>query len=244
MKTSEAKIIGQNLANLVRIGDNEAAYTLLIPILSQRTSFLALDQIGRSLGECPFDPANNLLERLAAEKTMGGWVVIGSALGSQLDRDFEGAIDRCRGYIITADTWYGADIQGERVPGPALVHNFQHALERLTTWQDDPNRWVRRAVGVSVHYWAKKSGGRNEYTAYARELLLFLSTMFNEWEMDSAKGIGWGLKTLGKYYPELVTPWLVEQISDPHRRYRALMLRKAMTYLPDDQKSEIQGQVS
>ncbi|MES0360838.1 MAG: DNA alkylation repair protein [Anaerolineales bacterium] len=244
MKTSEAKIIGQNLANLVTTGEIEAAYTLLIPILSQRTSFSALDQIGCSLGGCPLSPVNNLLERLAADKTMGGWVVIGSALGSQLDRDFEGAFDRCRGYIITADTWYGADIQGERVPGPALVFNVQLALERLTTWRDDPNRWVRRTVGVSVHYWAKKSSGRDEYTASARELLLFLSPMFTEWEMDAAKGVGWGLKTLGKYYPDLVTPWLVEQISDPQHHYRALMLRKAMTYLPDDQKDEILSRVS
>jgi 3-methyladenine DNA glycosylase AlkD len=244
MKTSEAKIIGQNLANLVRTGEIEAGYTLLIPILSQRTSFSALGQIGSSLGECPLDSVNNLLEKLAADKTMGGWVVIGSALGSQLDRDFEGAFDRCRGYIVASDVWYGADIQGERVPGPALVNNFQFALEELTTWRDDPNRWVRRTVGVSVHYWAKRSRGKDERADQAKELLTFLSPLFTEWEMDAAKGVGWGLKTLGRYYPDLVTPWLVEQISDPQRRYRALMLRKAMTYLPDDQKGEILSRVS
>jgi len=44
MKTSEAKIIGENLTNLVRTGEIEAAYTLLVPILSQRTPFSALGQ--------------------------------------------------------------------------------------------------------------------------------------------------------------------------------------------------------
>jgi 3-methyladenine DNA glycosylase AlkD len=165
-------------------------------------------------------------------------------LGSQLDRDFKGAFNRCRGYIVASDVWYGADIQGERVPGPALVNNFQFALEELTTWRDDPNRWVRRTVGVSVHYWAKRSHGKAEYAAFAEDLLTFLSPMFTEWEMDAAKGVGWGLKTLGKYYPDLVTPWLVEHISDPQLRYRALILRKAMTYLPDNQKDEILSKIS
>ena len=33
--------------------------------------------------------------------------------------------------------------------------------------------------------------------------------MFEEWEMDAVKGVGWGLKTLGKHYPDLVADWLV-----------------------------------
>ena len=244
MKTSEAKIIGENLASLVQSGELDAAYSLLVPILAHRTPFSALDRIGSALGECPIEPVNKLLESLAADKTMGGWVVIASALREQLEHDFDGAIDRCRGYIVASDVWYGADIQGERVPGPALVFNFMQALDRLAVWRDDPNRWVRRTVGVSVHYWAKRSRGKDEQADQAKELLTFLSPLFTEWEMDVAKGVGWGLKTLGRYYPDLVTPWLVEQISDPQRRYRALMLRKAMTYLPDDQKGEILSRVS
>jgi hypothetical protein len=68
--------------------------------------------------------------------------------------------------------------------------------------------------------------------------------MFSEWEMDAAKGVAWGLKTLGKYYPELVYPCLVDKISDPHIRYRTIMLRKAMTYLPESQKARIMGSKS
>jgi hypothetical protein len=244
MKISEAKIVSERLAVLVQAGDIDEAYTLLDPILSRKTPFSALSQIGKDIGECPLEPVNALLGRLANDKTMGGWVIIGSALGAQLDRDFEGAFIRCREYIVAADVWYGADILGERVPGSALVINFRPALDRLTPWREDPNRWVRRSVGVSVHYWAKRSRGEIQYTSSAKVLLEFLTPMFSEWEMDAAKGVGWGLKTLGKYYPELVTDWLGERVSDPQIRYRALMLRKAMTYLPDSHKTQVYGKVS
>jgi hypothetical protein len=63
--------------------------------------------------------------------------------------------------------------------------------------------------------------------------------MFSEWELDTAKGIGWGLKTLGRYYPDILTNWLMELLSDPPPRYRALMVRKSITYLPESNKVEI-----
>jgi 3-methyladenine DNA glycosylase AlkD len=244
MKIAEARIIGEDLANLVHSGEMEFAYSQLVPILTQRTPFSALDRIGSTLGKCPIEPVNELLEQLAADRTMAGWVVIARVLREQLDQNFDGTLDRCRDYVILADTWYGADIQGERVPGPALVQKFPLALEKLTSWRVDPNRWVRRTVGVSAHFWAKRSRGQAMHAHCAEELLAFLSPMFTEWEIDAAKGIGWGLKTLGKYYPDLVTPWLLELTSNPELRYRALTLRKALTYLPDDQKDEVLSQVS
>lgn len=29
--------------------------------------------------------------------------------------------------------------------------------------------------------------------------------------MDAVKGMGWGLKTLGRHYPDLVADWLGQQ---------------------------------
>jgi 3-methyladenine DNA glycosylase AlkD len=243
MKISEAKSIGKFLASLVQNGDIDAAQALLNPILVERTPFSALNQIGNSLADCPLEQVYILFDRLAADKYMGGWVVIGSALGALLNRDFEGIFQRCRKYIIAADVWYGADILGERVPGPALVLDFNQTLDILIPWQEDANRWVRRAVGVSVHYWAKKSGGFDHHAPSAIALLDFMTPMFTEWELDAAKGVGWGLKTLGRYYPELLTRWLVEQLSDLQLRYRAIVLRKSITYLPESNKAEILSQI-
>jgi 3-methyladenine DNA glycosylase AlkD len=187
---------------------------------------------------------NDFLDHVAAAKTEGGWAVIGSALGRQLDRDSAGAFARCRGFVVAADVWYGADILGERVPGPALVADFRPSLALLTPWREDTNRWVRRAVGVAVHFWAKRSRGAAEKTSQAEALLGFLEPMFEEWNMDAVKGVGWGLKTLGRYYPDPVADWLAQQVVHRQRRHRALMLRKALTYLPDEQRAHATGEAS
>ncbi len=234
MKTKKARELGARIAALVRVGRMDQACALLSPVLAERTPFRLLGLIGEAVGAGPLGEVNRFLERVAAARTEGGWVVIGKALGQQLERDAAGAFDRCRGYIVAADVWYGADILGERVPGPALVADFRPALELLAPWREDANPWVRRTVGVAVHFWAKRA--RGERAAEAETLLAFLEPMFGEWEMDAVKGVGWGLKTLGKYYPDLVAGWLPHQVGRPHR---ALMLRKALTYLAEEQTLKV-----
>jgi len=156
-----------------------------------------------------------------------------------LGRDAAGAFARARSFIVAADVWYAPDVLGERVPGPALVADFEPSLALLSPWREDASRWVRRAVGVTVHYWAKRSRGAAEHTAQAETLLTFLEPMFEEWDLDAVKGVGWGLKTLGRYYPDLMTDWLTQQVA--RRRHRALMLRKALTYLSDQQRACVMG---
>jgi len=55
-----------------------------------------------------------------------------------------------------------------------------------------------------------------------------------------------GLKTSGKYYPDLVADWLAQQVvqHQHQRRHRALMLRKAVTYLSDKQRARATGDTS
>ena len=152
-----------------------------------------------------------------------------------------GAFSRCRTLVMAADVWYGTDILGERMPGPALVSDFQRYLSQLAPWREDPNRWVRRTVGVSVHYWAKRTRGATEHARRAEELLVFVEPMFGEREMDAVKGVGWGPKTLGKYYPDLAADWLRQQVVQRQRRHRALMLGKALTYLSEEQRARVIG---
>lgn len=234
--------MGERIAVLVQAGELVRAYDLLAPVLAERTPFPVLGRIGGALGAGPMEPTSDFLDLIAVDKTEGGWVVIGAALGAQLDRDLDGALDRCRDFIFAADVWYGADILGERVPGPALLAYFQPALDLLDPWREDENRWVRRAVGVAVHFWAKRSRGGAEYVPQAEALLAFLEPMFGEWDMDAVKGVGWGLKTLGKYYPDLVAGWLAREIAPSQRRHRTLMLRKTTTYLSDEQRDRAIGE--
>jgi hypothetical protein len=239
MKTKEARALGQRIAGLIRQDQLQSAYDLLAPVLAQRTKFAMLRHIGDAVGVEAIEPVNDFLKIIAADKTEGGWVVIASALEQQLSRDLEGVFARCRGYIVRSDVWYGTDTLGEGVPGRALVANFDPALTLLKPWREDDNTWVRRAVGVSVHYWAKRSEGRPELQSQAVQLLTLLEPMFGERHMDAVKGIGWGLKTMGRKYPDLVTEWLVEQVIPSRRPHRAIMLRKAITFLSDQQRTQI-----
>jgi len=242
MKAQEARELGTRCAALVQAGHTRQAYTLLAPVLVERTPFPMLECIGEAVGAGPLEAVNAFLQHIATEKTMGGWVVIGSALGRQLDRDFAGAFARCRNFTIAADVWYATDILGERVPGPALVTDFQPTLALLSPWREDINYWVRRTVGVAVHFWAKRSRGASERIPQVEMLLAFLEPMFSERDTNAIKGVGWGLKTLGKHYPNLVADWLAQQVVHRQRPYRALLLRKAFTYLSDEQRARATGE--
>ena len=198
-----------------------------------------LRRIGEPIGAGPLREVNAFLALIADDRTEGGWVIIASGLRGQLDRDLPGALARCRGHIIDANVWYAADILGEGVMGEALVAHFHPALKQLLSWRQDPQPWIRRAIGVAVHFWAKRSRGAPARALEAQALLSLLEPMFWEWDMAAVKGVGWGLKTLGRYYPELVTDWLAQNVGLRERRHRALMLRKALTYLSDEQRARV-----
>jgi 3-methyladenine DNA glycosylase AlkD len=203
-----------------------------------------LDRIGEVIGRASPDTLDAFLQQVAAQETEGGWVIIASALGQQMERDLAGTFVRCRGFIIAGDIWYATDILGERVPGPALLTQFESTLALLTPWCEDSNRWIRRTIGIAVHFWAKRTHGQPQCTPQTRALLSLLEPMFEERDMDAVKGIGWGLKTLGRYYPALVADWLAEEVVQRHRPHRVLMLRKALTYLPEEQRGRIMSETT
>jgi hypothetical protein len=241
MKTHAARELGKRVAALVQAGQQEDAYALLSPVLAQRTPFRLLRIIGETVGAGSLATTRIFLDRIAVDKTEGGWVVIASALAQQLDRDRTGTFSRCRHYIVAADVWYAADIMGEGVLGVALVTDLKPSAALLVPWRRDANPWVRRAVGTSVHFWAKRSRGAQDKTAQAEILLGLLEPMFEEWDMATVKGVGWGLKTMGRYYPDLLADWLATQVIPGERRHRVLMLRKALTYLSAEQRERVLG---
>jgi 3-methyladenine DNA glycosylase AlkD len=238
MISKDADILGRRIAALVGDGQTSEALALLGPVLSGKTAFRLLDRIGLRIGEGPLAETSAFLERIAREKTMGGWPLLGSALAAQYPRDPEGALNRCRAWIAAADVWYAADTLAERVPGLALVADFARALGLLAPWRSDPNRWVRKSAGVAVHLWTKRSRGEARCLPQAKKLLAFLEPMLAETEMDAVKGIGWGLKTMGRYYPDALAPWLVRQVAR-RKGVRALMLRKATTYLSASARNQV-----
>jgi hypothetical protein len=241
MKAREAQELGQSIARLLQVDQPNQAFELLAPTLAERTPFSMLRRIGGEIGQDSTAYLDPFLCRIADAKTEGGWPVISGVLAVQLHEDLAGSLARCRSFIRGAGVWYAADTLGEWVAGQALVDTFRPALELMQPWREDRDVWVRRSVGTSIHYWAKRSRGADKLTQQASTLLSFLEPMFEEQEISAIKGIGWGLKTLGKHYPLLLSSWLAEQVVHRQRPYRALMLRKATTYLTEAQKNQAIG---
>ena len=241
MNLQEARDLGAQLADFVHAGETTQAMALLSPILSQKVKFPMLGEIGVKIGKGPLGISNAFLSHIAATKAMGGWPIIGMALNSQMERDLKNTLERCRGFIIEGNVWYCADILGERVPGPGLLMHFEPVLKVLKSWREDENCWVRRTVGVATHFWAKRAKGDPNRLGEAEQLLKLSAPLFDEREIDAVKGIAWGLKTIGKYYPDLLTDWLATEIVPAERDHRAIMLRKALTYLTPDQKARVVG---
>ena len=234
--SANARAFGADLVSVITRADHARALHMLAPVITDRNPFRLLDLIGQSIGACHTGPLFALLDAIAATRAEGGWVVIASALHAHNAQSPALRLERTQSYIIQADVWYGADIFGERVPGPFLVEDFDRTLPLLTPWVSHPNSWVRRTTGVAVHFWAKRTRGGS--SAQAQQLFDFLSPLLEERDIRAAKGIGWGLKTLGRYYPDLAADWLRQQLFDQHRQPIAIVRRKALTYLPDLVKQE------
>lgn len=115
MNTREARELGQRMATLIARDRIEPAYEALAPVLAGRAGFALLRHIGGAVGAGAPPAAgpryarrvHRFLERIAAGRTMGGWVVMASALERRLDRDLEGTLAHTRRYVALVDVWGG-----------------------------------------------------------------------------------------------------------------------------------------
>jgi 3-methyladenine DNA glycosylase AlkD len=241
MNTEEARELSKKISTLLDKNQLEEAFNLLSPVLSNRTPFRLIGIIARAAAGNA-EIWDKLMDKVAAEGTIGGWPFIGDVLGERLDNDMPAALDRCRTYIIAGNIWHAVDALAERAPGPALVKDFDQALRLLSDWRTDENAWVRRAVGVGSHFWIKRAHGLTLHIPQAKILLDFLEPMFEERNYDAVKGVGWALKTMGRYYPDVAVEWLDRQIFHLKRKPGALMMHKALKLLPAEQRARFIGQ--
>ena len=208
---------------------------MLNPVLDTKVPFPLLDEMGRMLGKAGrLDPQKyfGVFDEIVATDKMGGYVIVGQALAVFLETELEEAIRKAAEIVAGGRKWYVCDIVGERVLGQALVAHFGSTisvLERMTVLED---QGVRRSIGVAVHFFAKR---RPEDVERMKRLLALLSLLVEDKRVFVVKGVGWGLKTIGKYQPKLVEDYLQETMKT--KRISKLMLRKATAYLDERTKS-------
>lgn len=229
-KSSEAREFASLLVTELKLGTPESAYEVLQPVLIARTPFRLLDIIGARLDACHPKKTDMLLGIIADQSTEGGWVVIASCLRERIPVFLENSISSARKYISQADIWYACDIFGERVLGQALVDRFGPTINMIEDWRTDPNRWVRRALGVAGHFWAKRTKCAPEKHTELGKLLSFYQPMLSEKQLDAAKGIGWALKTMGRYAPGEIFTYV--QVN--YKGMASVIRRKALKFIPAD----------
>jgi hypothetical protein len=237
MHRAEVRQLAARCRDELAAGEVELPLKRLQPLIAARTPFPILDLAGQIIAEAAqVDRAAfiGLLDGLAATDEIGAWPFIGSALAAAgLQFGTARAFAEARRYILQASVWHATDAIGERVLGEGLRADFDVAVSLLRHWRDEACPWLRRSVGVAVHRYAKRERDRPQAAA---RLLGLLAPMLEERDTAAIKGVGWGLKTIGRTYPDLLVPWLRDQIAV--KKPRKLMVRKAVTYLPDDVRRE------
>jgi len=238
---SEARDFAKKLSAFVRDGYLNDALKVLRSILDHRTPFRLLDIIGWEFGKLEEGTLYRLLERISRLKAEGGWVIIAAALHERLETALLPSLEMAQKYIIQADKWYACDTFGERVLGPAILNHFDLSLQHLESWRSHENCWVRRSLGVSVHFWAKRTRSEDAVKEKRIHLLEFLSPMLPDKDRNTARGVGWALKTLGRYNPQLVHDFMYKQIHVKNLKLPAVVIRKALKFLPYELKSNIRS---
>ncbi|MBB1645326.1 DNA alkylation repair protein [Sphingobacterium sp. UME9] len=142
----------------------------------------------------------HLTDRLIATTEMGSYVLTGIILQQRLTEHFEESIHKACIYITMGNQWYVCDIIGERVLGHALLTSPKKAIPLLEELAHHPDKWILRTIGVATHYAIKKGLP----ATCVDTLLKLLVSLSNKTDFHVKKGIGWGAKTIAKFYPELV----------------------------------------
>ncbi|TSA43493.1 hypothetical protein D4R54_00590 [archaeon] len=232
----DADSVASEAEAIIRKGDPEKACNILDPLALGRTKFPILDRMGMRLGQASLEEVALLggLDRMISRGSVGYYVIVGSALAQRLGSNMTTCLEKTAKYIVIGENWARCDSITERVWGQALVCDFPQAYKYLIRMRDHENRWIRRAIGVAVHYFAKR---KPTATAELRMLLVLLAPELGERDYDAIKGIGWGLKTIGKYQPKLLTRLLENHVKRAHPT--KLMLKKATTYLPARTKQRL-----
>jgi 3-methyladenine DNA glycosylase AlkD len=232
-----ARNIAERCVEAINQKDHEAFWTVLNPVLDAKVPFPLLDEMGRMLGKAGRLDSQKyfgVFNEIVATDKMGGYVIVGQALAAFLEPELEEAIRKAAEIVAEGRKWYVCDIVGERALGQALVAHFESAapvLERMTVLED---QGVRRSIGVAVHFFAKR---RPEDVERMKRLLSLLSLLVEDKRVFVVKGVGWGLKTIGRHQPKLVEDYLKETIKT--KRISKLMLRKATAYLDEGTKRKL-----
>ncbi|MCK4547275.1 MAG: DNA alkylation repair protein [Candidatus Eisenbacteria sp.] len=231
----EEKLSSQRAAELALecgvhlAADNlDAFWGCLQPVLKAKISDESLALFGEILGEqASKDPERyfRAFDEMVEKKSQGCYVIVAKALSRMLETHLEQCCDHARDYIAQGESFEVSDYVGQGVLGQALVKYFDQTVGVLDKLSHDESRWVRRSVGAAVQFFSEevRDADRNQ-----RLLELTLPLMATDDDVV-LKGVGWGLKTIGRYHPKLLEKFLKTHIG--RREISLAVVKKAVAYL-------------
>jgi 3-methyladenine DNA glycosylase AlkD len=234
-----ARNTGEKLVEAVEEGNKKLFWEVLNPVLDSKVPFTYLDEMGKILGskgKNDYQKCFGVIDEIVASDKMGGYVIVGQALAQLLETQLEASIDKAKEAVIKGKTWYVCDIIGERVFGQALVDYFESAFSVLQKMTSAQEQEVRRSIGVGVHFFAKR---RQKDVEGMKRLLSLLSVLVEDKRVFVVKGVGWGLKTIGRYQPKLIEEYVQDVLKT--KKVSKLMLWKATKYLDEKTKQKLLG---
>lgn len=182
-------------------GPMALAQWLLGNLLCHRVKFPLLEHTAVQFAAyIPQDEQRQLITALTGQTEHGSSVIIGKLLQLWLPHSLPKAFELAGEAITRGDTWYHCDHIGERVFGHGLRHHFDEALPLLTHNLHDGHDWQQRAVGVAAHYATKKGLPATQVEV----VLTLLMTQAHSQAYEVQRGVGWGLKTIAKFHPDLM----------------------------------------
>lgn len=140
-------------------------------------------------------------DAVVALDEIGSYVIAGKMLQLRMEKDFSRSFEKACSYFAQGDEWYVCDIIGERVFGVALLRWPEKTIPVLRKYTQHPDRWVVRSVGIATHYAVKKGLPK----PFVNDMFGLLLTRANATEFHTKRGIGWGAKTIAKFYPDIIS---------------------------------------
>lgn len=176
-------------------------YVLNNGLLAHKVKFPLLEFVAGCLFDCiPFAEQLSIVQRLVGKSEDGSSVIAGKLLQLRLPHHLPEAFSHAVELIIAGNTWYHCDHVGERVFGYGLLTQFEAAFPLLPGYLHHENAWIRRAVGVAVHYATKKGSP----ASHVEQLCDLLLTQAGTRDYQVQRGVGWGLKTIAKFHPNII----------------------------------------
>lgn len=200
-KASLAPVISE-FSQYANNGDQEGYWQLLNKeVLQHKVKFPVLEYVACEVNAIlTREEEDALVNKIAMEKHMSGYPVIGKIIQLRLNEDLQTQYDLAIKHIIQGNEWYVCDIISERVFGEGTLKDFDTSLNLMKDMGKHGNLWIERSIGIGTHYATKKKLPKEQ----VEQLLLLMIEHAWKTQYFTKKGIGWAGKTIGKYHPELI----------------------------------------